>query len=89
MQTSKELLQLSEGCLSEASSSGLQKRISQDESQEDCPKCAAMRLNAVVAEEALASLSGQFKNLQKELKVSFFSSIKVLEKLGPNNMIMM
>ncbi|EFO25233.2 hypothetical protein LOAG_03255 [Loa loa] len=59
---------LSEGCLSEACSSGLQNRTSTEESQEDCPKCAAMRLNTIVAEEALASLSGQFKNLQKELK---------------------
>ncbi|VDK62352.1 unnamed protein product [Onchocerca ochengi] len=59
---------LSEGCMSEAGSSGLQNRNSAEESQEDCPKCAAMRLNTVIAEEALASLSGQFKNLQKELK---------------------
>uniref|UniRef100_A0A915PVV9 Uncharacterized protein n=1 Tax=Setaria digitata TaxID=48799 RepID=A0A915PVV9_9BILA len=59
---------LSECCLSEAGSSGLQNRSGIDESQEECPKCAAMRLNAIIAEEALASLSGQFKNLQKELK---------------------
>ncbi|VDM18802.1 unnamed protein product [Wuchereria bancrofti] len=59
---------ISEGWLSEAGSSRLQNRNSAEESQEDCPKCAAMRLNTVIAEEALASLSGQFKNLQKELK---------------------
>ncbi|CAG9539085.1 unnamed protein product, partial [Cercopithifilaria johnstoni] len=59
---------LSEGCLSEAGSSGLQNQSATEESQEDCPKCLAMRLNTVIAEEALASLSGQFKNLQKELK---------------------
>ncbi|KAL4003155.1 hypothetical protein ACH3XW_6435 [Acanthocheilonema viteae] len=59
---------LSEGCLSEAGSSGIQNRSSAEESQEDCPKCTAMRLNTIIAEEALASLSGQFKNLQKELK---------------------
>ncbi|VDK70282.1 unnamed protein product [Litomosoides sigmodontis] len=59
---------LSEGCLSEAGSSGLQNRSSAEELQDDCPKCVAMRLNTITAEEALASLSGQFKNLQKELK---------------------
>ncbi|VIO91563.1 Uncharacterized protein BM_BM10844 [Brugia malayi] len=59
---------ISEGWLSEAGSSRLQNRSSAEESQEDCPKCAALRLNTVIAEEALASLSGQFKNLQKELK---------------------
>lgn len=69
MRIIKELFQLSEGCLSEAGSSGLQNRSSAEELQDDCPKCVAMRLNTIIAEEALASLSGQFKNLQKELKV--------------------
>ncbi|KAM3723545.1 Nuclear distribution protein nudE [Dirofilaria immitis] len=58
----------SESCLSEAFSSELHNQSNTEELLEDCPKCAAMRLNTVVAEEALASLSGQFKNLQKELK---------------------
>ncbi|MCP9259456.1 hypothetical protein DINM_002400 [Dirofilaria immitis] len=59
---------LLESCLSEAFSSELHNQSNTEELLEDCPKCAAMRLNTVVAEEALASLSGQFKNLQKELK---------------------
>uniref|UniRef100_A0A0R3RZI5 Shootin-1 n=1 Tax=Elaeophora elaphi TaxID=1147741 RepID=A0A0R3RZI5_9BILA len=59
---------LSDCCLSEAGSSGLENRTNAEESQEDCPRCVAMRLNTIIAEEALASLSGQFKNLQKELK---------------------
>ncbi|VDN43153.1 unnamed protein product [Gongylonema pulchrum] len=65
-------LKISESCMSEASSSGLQQQHqrSGDEwrEEEECPRCAAMKVNAIVAEEALAALSVQFKNLQKELK---------------------
>ncbi|VDM96236.1 unnamed protein product [Thelazia callipaeda] len=37
-------------------------------SEGECLKCSAMKLNIIVAEKALASLSLQFKNVQKELE---------------------